>query len=171
MPGNHDRFRNYLGSSADPHFELVYHSPLWTPPSVGKVLEKDGVYLSVIAVDFCLHQDADAEPVVLVNRAGRGRVYDEVLEALIRETQTAVAGTSLAHMRLQSPLPMYENGGGEIAMERVFTGSLARRRRARRMNSGDAKRVRQTLRTEVAVGVAVRVPGSPTHFLRFFALE
>jgi 3',5'-cyclic AMP phosphodiesterase CpdA len=86
LPGNHDRFRDLFGSSACPHFDLVFDSE-WSPPIAKRVLEKDGTHLAVIAADFCLHQDADAEPVVLANRLGRGRVYDDVLGELQKQTQ------------------------------------------------------------------------------------
>jgi hypothetical protein len=49
LPGNHDRFRTLLGSSADPHFDLVFDQPKWSPPVIGRVLEKDGSYLALVA--------------------------------------------------------------------------------------------------------------------------
>lgn len=86
IPGNHDRFRNVLGASADPHFDLVFDG-VWDPPIASRVLEKDGSHLAILGADFCLRQDDDAEAIVVINRAGRGRVYDDILVQLISKTR------------------------------------------------------------------------------------
>ncbi len=94
LPGNHDRYRDNEGNAGGKRFDSIF-SDEWSPfegnirPDVRvRVLRdrKDGSRSALIAADFCLRQNSDAQAPIRFNRWGRGRAYEEIVNALEEET-------------------------------------------------------------------------------------
>lgn len=89
LPGNHDRFRGIFKRARGTQFDATF-SLFWRPDPVQTliVLDKDEERLAVIAADFCLAANSDADKTVGGRFAylGQGRAYRDRIAALEQET-------------------------------------------------------------------------------------
>ncbi|CAM9410576.1 unnamed protein product [Phaeothamnion confervicola] len=120
LPGNHDRFQDVFGTPGCKEFDEVFKS-YWPQDDAREVaphatarhaiFEKDGEKLAVIFADFCLRQAADAEGIVLLNKWGRGRAYEDVIQDLthvtssVRQKHSSVAVIWVMHFPPVSQSP------------------------------------------------------------------
>ncbi|MCW2306749.1 putative phosphodiesterase [Rhodobium gokarnense] len=85
MPGNHDRYKDDLGTPGCKSFDRVFGKIY--EPRRGVFLtdvDRDGVSLCIISADFCFAEDSDPG---LLRRYGRGAVDDQVLAELDNQTR------------------------------------------------------------------------------------
>jgi 3',5'-cyclic AMP phosphodiesterase CpdA len=91
LPGNHDRFHGWLlhagGTAFDAIFSAYWHGRRKAQTLI--VLQLGRENLAILAADFTLQRDADADVATGGRWAymGQGKVYPVVLQALIQETQ------------------------------------------------------------------------------------
>jgi 3',5'-cyclic AMP phosphodiesterase CpdA len=94
LPGNHDRFqvngRTPGGTAFDAKFEEYWHAGLGGVQSV-LLPPKQNTTLALIAADFCL-RSAGSGTVYL----GQGHAYEDVVDALVRQTREVRAASPKA---------------------------------------------------------------------------
>lgn len=85
LPGNHDRFRDRVGSTGSPEFNRSFQK-YWNPSLFvqHKVLQDGNSHLAVVAGDFCLATDGDVSTVL--HRLGRGKAYAEIVGEMASRT-------------------------------------------------------------------------------------
>ena len=91
LPGNHDRFDGWRLHAGGATFDGIFHAD-WDGRRKAQtliVLQLGRENLAIIAADFTLQRDADADVATGGRWAdmGQGKVYPAVLQALIQETQ------------------------------------------------------------------------------------
>jgi 3',5'-cyclic AMP phosphodiesterase CpdA len=100
VPGNHDRYVDNHGNAGSKNFELKFQED-WPGPTVRVLVLQSRDRLSrlaILAADFCLRNNQDALRPTRMNRRGRGRAYEDIIEQLERNT---------ANVRAQhSPIPI-----------------------------------------------------------------
>jgi 3',5'-cyclic AMP phosphodiesterase CpdA len=91
LPGNHDRFHGWWMHAGGTAFDFIFRAD-WDGRRKAQtliVLQLGRENLAIIAADFALQRDADADVATGGRWAymGQGKVYPAVLQALIQETQ------------------------------------------------------------------------------------
>jgi 3',5'-cyclic AMP phosphodiesterase CpdA len=92
LPGNHDRFHGWLLHAGGTAFDVVFVAD-WDGRRKAQtliVLQLGREHLAILAADFTLQRDADADAATGGRWAyvGQGKVYPAVLQALLQETMS-----------------------------------------------------------------------------------
>jgi hypothetical protein len=89
MPGNHDRYRSNNGESGSRTFDLIFENH-WarSDPEISTAIlnRPDRAALAIIAADFTLRADSDADSPTRWMRYGQGYAYADIVEKLVRKT-------------------------------------------------------------------------------------
>lgn len=88
LPGNHDRYLGEWGDAGGVAFEQEFKR-YWRPGSRvrRKIVQRDGVGLGVVLIDFSLRSNLDALSGENLSYLGQGKVYGEILEKAIEDTE------------------------------------------------------------------------------------
>ena len=88
-PGNHDRFKNFVGTPNSIEFENVFASHWSAGPrgvQANRLHGKSKLDLYIVSADFTLEDTSCASPPIPLYAAGQGRCYPSVVAELIRVT-------------------------------------------------------------------------------------
>ena len=87
LPGNHDRYRDYRGKSGNNNFfaQFPNHWPVGELVRTA-IIKRGETRLAIIAADFTLLHDSDADIPWYAYRFGQGRAYPRVIRALEKKT-------------------------------------------------------------------------------------
>jgi hypothetical protein len=88
MPGNHDRFKDIIGSPRSSQFERIFSPILKKPPSAVQnfVIKGSGIEISLICADFTLEKKNNAAAPGILPHAGQGYAYAHIIQELKSQT-------------------------------------------------------------------------------------